>query len=59
MTPVAASILLPGGLVLSGWCLCGIIRRYRTLLGFPWLSSLGFAAGAVMAVLALHALFES
>lgn len=56
MSPLAAGIVLAGCLVLSGWCFRGIIRRYRTLLGFPWLLSVVFAAAAVGAVLALHAL---
>ncbi|HSA96035.1 MAG TPA: hypothetical protein VLJ16_08290 [Acidobacteriota bacterium] len=58
MSRLAAAIVLAGCLPLSGWCLRGIIRRYRTLLGFPWLLSLAFAAAAIAAVLALHALLE-
>lgn len=34
----------------------GIVRRYRKISGFPWLSSLGFAAAAMTAIVALHAL---
>jgi hypothetical protein len=59
MTRLAALIALPGCLAVSVWCLRGIIRRYRTLLGFPWFLSLGFGAAASGAVLAPHALFES
>jgi hypothetical protein len=33
-----------------------IVRRYRKISGFPWLSSLGFAAAAMTAIVALHAL---
>jgi hypothetical protein len=32
-----------------------IVRRYRRISGFPWLSSLGFAAAAITAIVALHA----
>jgi hypothetical protein len=35
-----------------------IVRRYRKISGFPWLSSLGFAAAAMTAIVALHALFS-
>jgi hypothetical protein len=59
MTPMAAAFLLPAALVLSAWCFRGIVRRYRTLLGFPWLLSVSFAAAATVAVLALHVLFEA
>jgi hypothetical protein len=56
MTRLAASIVLPCCLAASAWCFRGIIRRYRTLLGFPWLLSVTFAAAAVVGILALHAL---
>jgi hypothetical protein len=35
-----------------------IVRRYRKISGFPWLSSLGFAAAAMTAIVALHALLS-
>ena len=59
MTPMAAAFLLPAALALSIWSFRGIVRRYRTLLGFPWLLSVSFAAAAAVAVLALHVLFET
>ena len=36
-------------------CFLEIVRRYRRISGFPWLSSLGFAAAAMTAIVALHA----
>ena len=33
-----------------------IVRRYRRISGFPWLASLVFAAAAMTAIVALHAL---
>jgi hypothetical protein len=57
MSRLAAAIILPCCLAASAWCFRGIIRRYRTLLGFPWLLSVAFAAAAVVAVFALRALF--
>ena len=36
----------------------GIVRRYRKISGFPWLSSLGFAAASMIAIVALHALLS-
>jgi hypothetical protein len=35
-----------------------IVRRYRRISGFPWLSSLGFAVAAMTAIVALHALLS-
>jgi hypothetical protein len=35
-----------------------IVRRYRRISGFPWLSSLGFAAAALTAIVALHTLLS-
>ena len=40
----------------AAWCFLEIVRRYRRISGFPWLSSLGFAAAAMTAIVALHAL---
>jgi hypothetical protein len=39
-------------------CFLEIVRRYRRISGFPWLSSLGFAAAAMTAIVALHALLS-
>lgn len=39
-------------------CFLEIVRRYRKISGFPWLSSLGFAAAAMTAIVALHALLS-
>ena len=58
MSRLAAAIILPCCLAASAWCFRGIIRRYRTLLGFPWLLSVTFAAAAIVAVLALEVLLE-
>ncbi len=44
--------------MLAAWCFRGIVRRYKTLLGFPWLLSVAFAAAAVAAVFALHVLLS-
>jgi len=41
---------------LAIWSFAGIVRGYRRLGGVPWLASLVFAAAAIAAVLALHAL---
>lgn len=35
-----------------------IVRRYQRISGFPWLSSLGFAAAAMTAIAALHAILS-
>jgi len=59
MVRLVCALLLSAALVLSAWCFRGIVRRYRTLLGFPWLLSVSFAAAAAVAVLALHVLFET
>jgi hypothetical protein len=59
MTKLAAALLMPVCLAVTAWCFRGIVRRYRTLLGFPWLLSVAFAAAATAAVLALHILFEA
>jgi hypothetical protein len=59
MIRLAYALLLPVTLAVSAWCFRGIVRRYRTLRGFPWLLSVTFAAAATAAVLALHALFEA
>jgi hypothetical protein len=58
MTALAAAILLTVSVILAAWCFRGIVRRYRTLLGFPWLLSVAFAAAAVVAVFALHVLLS-
>jgi hypothetical protein len=59
MTKLASALLIPVCLAAAAWCFRGIVRRYRTLLGFPWLLSVTFAAAATVAVLALHILFEA
>jgi len=58
MTELAAAVLLPITLAFAIWSFRGIIRRYRTLLGFPWLLSVAFAAAAVIAIFALHVLLN-
>ena len=37
----------------------GIVRRYRTISGFPWFYSLVFAAAATVALFALRALLSA
>jgi len=56
MSRLAAALLLSFGLALAAWSFWGIARRYRTLRGFPWLSSVVFAAASIVAILALNAL---
>jgi len=58
MTELAAAVLLPITLAFAIWSFRGIIRRYRTLLGFPWLLSVAFAAATVIAIFALHVLLN-
>ncbi len=57
MTRPAAWIILfiSGGT--AAWSFRWIVRWYRTPGGFPWLMSLIFAAAALAALFALHALF--
>ena len=58
MTSLAASITLPLSVAAATLCFRGIVLRYRTLYGFPWLLSAGFGAAAIVAILALHALLD-
>lgn len=39
-------------------CFLEIVRRYRKISGFPWLSSLVFAAATMTAIVALHAVLS-
>jgi len=59
VTQIAAVVTLLVSIVCSVWCFRGIVRRYQTLRGFPWLLSAAFAAAAVVAVFALHVLLDS
>jgi hypothetical protein len=59
MTRTAAAILLYFSLGVAAGCFCGIVRRYRTVLGFPWLLSVTFAAAAILAILAVHFLMRA
>jgi len=59
MSTMTVAVLLPLALAASAWTFRGIVRRYRTLRGFPWLLSVAFAAAAIAALLALHVLFEA
>lgn len=59
MTTVTALLILPFALALSALTFRSIVRRYRAPWGFPWLSSVAFAAAALTAVLALHVLSRS
>jgi len=58
MTQLEAALLLLFSLASAIWSLRGIVRRYRTLYGFPWLLSVVFAAAAALAILALHVLLN-
>jgi len=51
-------ILLAPGLALAAWSFREIVRGYRRTAGFPWLSSLGFAAAAVAVLAALRTLLS-
>jgi hypothetical protein len=59
MTQLAAVVTLLVSTALSAWCFRGIVRRYQTLLGLPWLLSAAFAVAAAVAVFALHNLLGS
>jgi len=58
MTQLAAAVLLPFSVALSVWYFRGIVHRYRTLHGFPWLLSVCFAAASTVAILVLHVLLN-
>ena len=58
MTRLAASLLLAASVAAAGWCFRGIVRRYRTLRGFPWLLSLAMAAASVMGIFAIYDLLH-
>ena len=59
MTPLAAWPLLALCSVVAVWSFRWIIRWYKGPYGFPWILSLLFAAAAIGAVFALHALVGS
>ncbi len=56
MTPLAAALILASCAVVAAWSFYGIIRWYKWPYGFPWILSLLFAAAALGAIFALHAL---
>lgn len=58
MTRHAAAVVLLLALAVAAGCFYGIVRRYRTILGFPWLMSIIFAAAAILAILAIHSLLR-
>jgi hypothetical protein len=58
MTKISAALSLIISIALAAWYFSKIVNRYRKISGFPWLSSLGFAAAATLAVFALHVLFS-
>ena len=58
MNAASASLSVVLSVAVAAWCFEGIVRRYQKLSGFPWLCSLGFAAAATAAVLALHRLLS-
>jgi hypothetical protein len=58
MTLPAAWVLLFASLVSAAGCFAGIVRRYRTLLGFPWLLSLALAASSLLGIFALYTLLH-
>jgi len=56
MTHPVAWLLLAICSAVAIWSFYWIIRWYRRPYGFPWILSLLFAAAAVGAIFALHAL---
>jgi len=56
LSPLAAWLLLALCSAVAVWSFVWIIRWYRKPYGFPWVLSLIFAAAAIGAVFALHAL---
>ena len=58
MSLSANALLLVLAFAAAAACLRRIVRRYRTLLGFPRLAALGFAAAAIAVVLLLRALLS-
>ncbi len=60
MTSLAAVLVLLPSAAVAVWSFGWIVRWYRKPpTAFPWLLSLIFAAAAVAAILALHALIGS
>ena len=60
MTPLAAVPVLLASAGVAAWSFIWIVRWYRKPpTAFPWLLSLIFAAAAVAAIFALHALIGS
>ncbi len=59
MTRFSASLLLIASVAVSAWSFRGILRRYRSLRGFPWLLSLAMAAASVAGIYAIYALLHS
>lgn len=43
-------------LALAAWSFSGIVKGYRRRTGIPWVASIVFAAAAIAAIFALHAL---
>lgn len=54
LTLVIVSLII--SLALAVWSFIGIVKGYRRRSGIPWVASLIFAAAAIAAVFALHAL---
>jgi uncharacterized membrane protein len=54
LTLVIVSLII--SLALAVWSFSGIVKGYRKRAGIPWVASLIFAAAAIAAVFALHAL---
>jgi hypothetical protein len=53
---VTVSLVLSAAL--AAWSFYAIVRGYRRPGGLPWLASIIFAAAAIAAVFALHALLS-
>ncbi len=58
MSRLTASLLLAASLGVTVWSFVGIARRYRTLLGFPWLLSLALAGASIAGIFALYSLLH-
>ncbi len=58
MSRLTAALLLAASLGVTVWSFSGIVRRYRTLRGFPWLLSLAMAAASVAGLFAIYALLH-
>ncbi len=54
LTLVTVSLIT--SMALAVWSFIGIVKGYRRRSGLPWVASIVFAAAAIAAIFALHAL---